>query len=152
MQMHRIGRAVLAGSAGAAALTTLHEGIRTLTPGAPRMDIVAMRGIARILTRLELRIPSNRALHRIALAGDLVANSAFYAAVGVGRPALAPVRGVVIGALAGLGALVLPRRIGLGDPPHSAEQPNRLMTVGWYLVGGLVAGAVHRMLATRTRR
>jgi hypothetical protein len=149
MQMQRIGRAVLAGSAGAAALTTLHEGIRKLTPGAPRMDIVAMRGIARLLTRLDMRIPSNRVLHRIALVGDLLSNSAFYAAVGVGRASRAPLRGLVIGALAGLGALVLPRRMGLGDPPHSAEQPNRVMTVGWYAVGGLVAGVVHRFLATR---
>lgn len=150
MQMYRIGRAVLAGGAGAAALTTLHEGARKLTPGAPRMDIVGMRGIAQLLTRWDLRIPSNRALHRLALAGDVLANAAFYAAVGVGRSSRAPLRGAVLGALAGVGALVIPRRIGLGDPPHSTEQANRVMTVGWYLVGGLVAGLVHRLLATRT--
>lgn len=150
MEMHRIGRAVLAGGAGAAALTTLHEGVRKLTPGAPRMDIVGMRGIARALTRLGVRIPSNRALHRLALAGDLLSNAAFYAAVGVGTARRAPLRGAVLGALAGVGALVLPRHMGLGDPPHSREQVNRVMTVGWYLVGGLVAGLVHRLLATRT--
>ncbi len=152
MQMQRIGRAALAGTAGAAALTTLHEAARKLSPRAPRMDIVGMRGIARLLTRLEVRIPSNRVLHQLALAGDLVSNAALYAAIGVGRASRAPVRGAVLGALVGLGALVLPRQLGLGDPPRSAESSNRIMTVGWYVVGGLVAGLVHRMLATRPRR
>ncbi len=113
------------------------------------MDIVAMRGIARLLTRLDVRIPSNRVLHRLALAGDLLANSAYYAAVAYGRAERAPLRGAVLGTLAGLGALVLPRRIGLGEPPFSAEQRNRVMTVGWYLVGGVVAGCVHWLLERR---
>ncbi len=151
MEMQRIRRAALAGSVGAAALTTLHEAVRKLSPQAPRPDIVGMRGIARLLTRLELRIPSNRVLHRIALAADLLSSSALFAAVGVGRPSRAPVRGAVLGALAGISALALPRQLGMGNPSHRSEQSSRLMTVGWYVAGGLVAGLVHRVLAARAR-
>ena len=55
-------------------------------------------------------------------------------------------RAVAMGLAAGAGALVLPRRIGLGDAPKSDHIPNQIMTVAWYFVGGLAAACAGRAL------
>ena len=55
-------------------------------------------------------------------------------------------RGIAMGLAAGAGALVLPRRLGLGDAPKSDHLPNQIMTVAWYLVGGLAAASAGRAL------
>jgi hypothetical protein len=116
------------------------------------MDVVANRGLERIVRLVGRRPPARSVLHPIALAGDLIANSAFYALVGLGEPRRAPLRGVLLGTAAGIGALVLAPRLGLGTPPHSHERHNQLLTVTWYLAGGLVAGTVARHLARRGER
>jgi hypothetical protein len=43
---------------------------------------------------------------------------------------------------AGVGPLVLPRPIGLGDPPHAEDCATQAMTVAWYERGGLTAAVV----------
>ena len=149
MRTTQLTRGFLSGAAGALTLTLLHETARRASRRAPRMDLVAMRGLASALGRAGVRAPGERALHRGALAGDLVLNAAYYALVAVGRPRGAPVRGVALGLAAGAGALILPRRIGLGDPPGSADRANQIMTVAWYLAGGVAAGLVHHALSRR---
>jgi hypothetical protein len=88
----------------------------------------------------------NPGLHRAALAGDLLANSAYYSL------ATTWTRGAVLGLAAGIGALVLPQRMGLGDPPHSELLSNKLMTVAWYTLGGLAAAWTAQCLAHRRDR
>lgn len=143
-----LASSVLAGSAGALALTAVHESVRRFDPRAPRMDLVAMRGLRWTLDSLGKRA-SESTLHRMALVGDVLSNTAYYALVGIGHARRAPMRGAVLGALAGIGALALPPHLGLGKPPHSASARNRVMTVAWYTIGGVVAGYVQRALARR---
>jgi hypothetical protein len=130
---------VTAGLAGAAALTALHEVARRTIPNAPRMDVVGMRALARGLRAAGAEPPDQPDLYRQTLAGDLIANSAYYALVGTGSREQVYTRGAALGLLAGLGAVLLPRRIGLDDPPHSHRAENQLMTIAWYLAGGLAA-------------
>jgi hypothetical protein len=114
------------------------------------MDVLGMRAISKGAHALGLEPPAGRHLYNSMLAGDLLANTVYYALVGVGR---APVRtGLALGAAAGVGALVLPRPLGLGRPPHAAAPANRVMTVAWYVIGGIVAGAVRHALTTPTKR
>jgi hypothetical protein len=40
-----------------------------------------------------------------------------------------------------VGALALLERIGLGAPPDSRRPGNQLMTVAWYVIGGLATAA-----------
>ncbi len=47
-----------------------------------------------------------------------------------------------LGLAAGAGALVLPKPLGLGEAPKSRRPATRIMTVAWYLIGGLAAAAV----------
>jgi hypothetical protein len=108
------------------------------------MDVVAMRGLDRIL-------PGNyhhsRRLHRLALAGDLVANSLFYAAIPAPSRGATWWRAALFGTAAGVGALLLPQRIGLGTPPYSHDRANQFMTVAWYVVGAVAAAMTANMLA-----
>lgn len=140
-----IPHALLSGAAGAAALTTVHQVARAITTDAPRMDVVGMRALTRGL-RASGHEPHDRdRLYLATLAGDLIGNSAYYSL------ATTYTRGTVLGVLAGIGALLLPEPMGLGSPPKSERLPNQVMTVAWYLTGGLVAAAVARRLAGRSR-
>src|SRR3954471_12316356 len=124
-----------AGFAGAVAVTAIHETTRRLTPRAPRMDVLGERGIAKVLRGAGVRVPGRNALHNLALGGDIVSNSLYYALVGSGRDAW--VRGAGLGLIAGIGAVVLPPYLGLGRAPRGLTPRVKLMTVAYYTLGGL---------------
>ena len=145
------GSALAAGAVGAVALTAVHQLARRVSDDAPRMDVLGERAIARTVEAAGGTLPTQGTLQRWALAGDLVANSVFYSLVACGRDANLWTRGVAMGLAAGAGALVLPRRIGLGQPPRSHHLPNQIMTVAWYLIGGLAAAGARRALRNATR-
>ena len=140
------GTALAAGACGAVALTAVHQLAQRVTNDAPRMDVLGERAIARTVKAAGGTLPLQPKLHRWALAGDLVANSLYYSIVACGRDAHIWTRGIALGLAAGAGALVLPRRLGLGDAPKSDHLPNQLMTVAWYLIGGLAAACAGRTL------
>jgi hypothetical protein len=106
------------------------------------MDVLGMRAISRGMAMLTNRTPpSFDRLHAAALAGDLAANSLYYSAVSASTPTATWQRGIILGALAGAGALILPERMGLGTPPHIESSRNKVLTVAWYVIGGLMAAA-----------
>ena len=140
----RLNDSLMSGIAGAVALTAVHQAARAVTDSAPRMDVVGMRALSRGAQAAGTEAPqSHKGLYRATLAGDLICNSAYYSL------ATTYTRGAVMGLLAGLGALVLPQRLGLGIPPKSELLSNQVMTVAWYLVGGLVAAATAQHLAAK---
>ena len=139
--MDRTLCSLMAGAAGAGALTLSHQAARRATPSAPRMDVLGMRAVRGARSRLGLEGRSDRDIERQALAGDLVANSFYYSGVMASTRAATWQRGFLLGALAGVGALILPERMGLGTPPHIESSRNKILTVAWYLIGGLTAAA-----------
>ena len=142
--MTSLNHALVSGAAGAVALTAVHQAARAVTDSAPRMDVVGMRALARGASAAGTEPPKTHAgLYGATLAGDLVANSIYYSL------ATTYTRGTVLGLLAGIGALVLPERMGLGVPPKSELLSNQVMTVAWYLVGGLAAAATAQCLRGR---
>ena len=135
--------ALASGLAGAAALTLVHETARRAIPHPPRMDVIAVRAIARPVRAAGYRPPRYRTLHGAALAGDLVSNAAYYSLIGAGRREHAWRNGAVLGLLAGLGAAVLPPLLGLGQSPHRKTPWTQALTVAWYFIGGLTAAATY---------
>jgi hypothetical protein len=140
-------KALGGGLAGACALTVIHEVARRNVPNAPRMDVLGMRAIAKSLRGAGATPPEGDELHNAALAGDLLSNSLYYSLVGVGSRNGAVMRGALLGAAAGVGAVTLPGPLGLGEAPSRREPETALMTIAWYLAGGLAAGAAYRALA-----
>ncbi len=139
----RVLEALAGGAAGAVALTLVHETARKTFENAPRMDVLGMRAIVRSYDKLNLTPPQDGNLHRQALVGDLVSNAAFYSLVGSGAGVW--LRGTLLGLVAGVGAVVLPPYLGLGQQPVWKTRQTQIMTLSWYLLGGLTAAAASRL-------
>jgi len=136
-----LSQSLLSGLAGAVALNVLHETVRQFVPGAPRADVLGMRSITKGFRKAGAQPPTGNTLYGLAMLGDVTSNALYYSLVGVSpkQPLLA---GTALGALAGVGAVTLPGPMGLGDAPTTRTPATVAMTFGWYLFGGLVAGAV----------
>src|SRR5918994_661153 len=139
-------RALTSGVAGALVLTGLHEAARRLLSHAPRMDVIGERALSRSLAALGQRSPRGRQLFRATLAGELLSNTLYYSIVGAAARSRALPTGLLIGLAAGLGAVLLPPRLGLGHPPGEKAPLTPLLTIAWYTAGGLAAAAVTRLL------
>ena len=141
-------QALGAGLVGACTLTLLHESARRLTPHAPRMDVMGMRAIAKSLSKIGMTPPSDDRLHRLALIGDLVSNSFYYSLIGVGDDDHVWRRGALLGLSAGISAVTLPRPLDLGRQPGERAPMTQIMTMAWYLAGGLAAAAASRCFSS----
>jgi hypothetical protein len=139
-------RALTSGVAGALVLTGLHEVARRLLPHAPRMDVIGERALSRSLGALGYRPPRGPRLYRATLAGELLSNALYYSVVGAARHSRSLRTGLLVGFAAGLGAVLLPPRLGLGNPPGAKAPLTPLLTVAWYTAGGLAAAAATRLL------
>ncbi|WP_299825884.1 hypothetical protein [uncultured Pontibacter sp.] len=139
--MNNALKAMASGLAGAVVLTVVHETLRRFVPDAPRMDVLGMRSIEKLMTKADEQPPQDKEeLHTWALAGDVISNSLYYSLAGTGSSAWW--RGAALGAAAGAGALLLPGPLGLGEQPSNRTTKTQVMTVSYYLLGGLVAAAL----------
>jgi hypothetical protein len=137
-----------AGFAGAVALNILHETVRRLRPqDAPRMDVLGERGLRKILRLADLPQPSEGKAYTATMLGDILTNGLYYTVVGSGKHSMQ--RGLALGIAAGVGGVLLPGPMGLGEAPSNRTPQTKAMTVAWYTVGGLVAGAVAQALRKR---
>jgi hypothetical protein len=142
--------ALAAGFSGALALTALHETVRHLRPqDAPRMDVLGERGLRKLLGLADAPQPDEATAYTATMAGDILSNGLYYTLVGSGKHSLR--RGLLLGLVAGVGGVVLPGPLGLGEGPSNRTPQTKAMTVAWYTAGGLVAGAVAKALRKRKK-
>jgi hypothetical protein len=113
------------------------------------MDVLGMRAISKTMKKVGAQPPAGSALRTWAMVGDVVSNSIYYSLAGSGKDAW--FRGSLLGAGAGAGAVLLPGPMGLGSDPSNRTNSTRAMTVGLYLMGGMVAAAVGRALASNNK-
>ena len=139
-------KALGSGLVGACALTLIHETARRYIDDAPRMDVVGMRALSRGLRAVDIDPPVP--LHEAALVGDIAANSLYYGLVGLGDPEDGVRNGALLGLAAGVAAVYLPEPLGLGRQPAKNSTETDLLTVAWYLLGGLAAGAAYQALSS----
>lgn len=138
-----IMRSLIAGFAGAAAVTIVHEAARRLSRSAPRMDVLGRETIGRTYEIAGAARPYPQRLQQMALAGDLVSNTLYYSMAGCSAWGLhAMTRGGMLGLFAGVGAVALPPIMGLPAWPTQRSRATQLMALSWYTLGGLVAGGV----------
>lgn len=139
----RIG---IIGLTGAVTVTVLNEGVRRVLPHAPRIEVIGERALAGSLEALHVTPPRGDALYRWTLLGDLVSNTLYFGLVGLGARQGVWERGGLLGLVAGVGAITLPRPLGLGRQPGAHSPMTPLLTATWYLAGGLVAAAAAQRL------
>lgn len=139
-------KSTLGGLAGACALTLLNESVKKLDKDAPRMDLLGMNAVARLTKGHNLLAQTASKLFPVALAGDLVSNSLYYSMADSGDKNKTLVRGALLGLGAGLGAVVLPKTLGLNDDATTRTLKTKILTVSWYVIGGLTAALAINLL------
>lgn len=139
-------KAIGSGIAGAAIITLIHESLRQFLPQAPRMERLGMQAIEKIHDKAGLPVPKNeKLLYGEAMAGDLLANTGYYSLTGISKnPWLA---GLATGLAAGIGAVTLPKPLGLDEENANRTPATTIMTIALYTVGGLVAAGVAVLLS-----
>lgn len=142
----KLWSALASGLIGAGVLTLVHEIARRNIDAAPRMDLLGMRAIAQGAEMAGETPPSGDTLFDMAMMGDIVSNALYYSLVGWGAAEGATRRGALLGLAAGVGGVVLPGRLGLGDRPSGRTRATQAMTVAWYTLGGLAAAAAYQKL------
>ena len=117
--------------------------MRHLRPeDAPRMDVLGERGLRKLLGLANVPQPDHDTAYGLTLAGDLLSNGLYYSMVGRGKGTWW--RGALLGVAAGVGGVVLPGPLGLGEAPSNRTPQTKAMTVAWYTIGGLAAAATSR--------
>jgi hypothetical protein len=145
----KIVKALESGFVGACTLTLIHEVIRRKVPEAPRMDLLGMNALSKILRKFSARIPDKNHLFGWTLAGDIIGNTLYYSLAGAGSKKTSIAKGTMLGLTAGLGAVMLPKKMGLNDAPSNRTTQTKVMTVAWYVIGGIVSAAVYKMLENK---
>lgn len=145
----KVLKAILAGFAGAAALNILHETVRRFDADAPRVDLLGEEALTRSMNSLNLEAPTGDNLYAATLAGDIISNGIYYSAIGMAGSKNIYLKGAVAGLTAGLGAIKLPDQMGMDDKPVTKTDKTKVLTVAWYLIGGLVTAAVFDQLNKR---
>lgn len=144
--------AVGSGMAGAIALTLIHEGLKLINPKAPRMDLLGMNALSKLIKSTGKNPPETDKLYGWTMAGDVLSNSLYYSLTGVGHKKGALLRGGLIGLAAGAGAVLLPRPLGLNEAYSNRSTQTKLLTIGLYIAGGLVSAGVLRLLHKREEK
>jgi hypothetical protein len=127
------------GLIGALTTNVLHELVRRMTPEAPRVDLLGMQALAKAIS-VGADPPTGRALYAYTLAGDIASNTLYFATLSLLPRRYAPLAGLLVGALAGAGAVVLPKPLGLSETTTARTSTTKLLTVSLYAAGGLAAG------------
>jgi hypothetical protein len=135
---------VLAGGAiGALTTNLLHETVRRTIPNAPRVDLLGMQALAKLISG-KTEPPTGKALYASALAGDLLSNSLYFSLIGRFPREHTVKAGALVGALAGIGAVVLPGRMGLSEELTTRTNTTKALTIALYTAGGIATGMALR--------
>ena len=127
---------ILAGLGGAIALNILHETIRKNFSNVPHINEVGEEALLKITDNTPINITGENNLYAATLVGDVISNGIYYATT-------ATKNDLTSGLLVGVGAIALPKKLGLNDEPVAENTQKKLMTVGYYIFGALVTKFIY---------
>ena len=130
------------GIAGALAVTAVNETVRQFVPQAPHLQLLGIRALRQAFMKADEPMPDSDDTYAMALGSELMANASYYSLAGKSTT-----RGVLLGLAAGLGGIFLPEKLGLGEAPTNRTLTTQIMTVGYYVLGGVVAAKTARALS-----
>jgi hypothetical protein len=133
---------LLAGAAGAVALNILHESLKNRSDDMPRIDLLGEEALQKSLQYFGTEITDPDNLYRATLAGDVVSNSIYYSFIGAGSRKNVWPRAIALGIAAGVGAVALPKPLGLDPEPVARNPKVQALTVIYYLAGALITASV----------
>jgi hypothetical protein len=142
--------AVAGGAVGAITLAILHQIVKRITPSAPRLDNLAKQGLRKTIRAAGAGQPEDGKLYWGSLAGDLAANTGYYAVALAFGPGPAKWLGPVLGAGAGVGSVILPGPLGLDASETSRTEMTKALAIALYFAGGVAASATYHALTGET--
>ena len=143
---------LLSGLTGALTLTLIHETVRTNQSNAPRMDLLGKQSLVKIVSAMGVQPPRNPStLHTITLAGDILANTLYYSFIPTSSEKKLWKRCAGLGILAGAGAVVLPKHLGLSSEASNRTSKTQVLTVMLYSTGALVTALTSLILSDKGR-
>ncbi|WP_426791704.1 hypothetical protein [Sphingobacterium sp. WOUb80] len=80
---------------------------------------------------------------------DVASNAMLYTLIGYGGQKNLLLKGAVLGTVVGLATLTIPEQAGLDATPIKKTDRTKLMTVAWYVIGGLAAGMAMKAFGKR---
>ncbi|KQT31500.1 hypothetical protein ASG22_18390 [Chryseobacterium sp. Leaf405] len=128
---------ILAGLGGAIALNLLHETIRKNFDNVPEINKVGEEALNKALDKVDMKITNHDQLYAATLAGDVVSNGIYYATTATTS------FNIVSGIAMGMGAVLLPEKMGLDDAPVAKTTEKKVMTVAYYLFGAIVTKLIY---------
>ncbi len=134
-------KATVGGFAGACALTLINEGIARIDTKAPRLDLLGMNAVAKLVKSPASTPDFVKKVLPMSVVGDLVSNTLYYALASGASKQRTLIRGALLGLGAGIGAVALPKPMGLDEKTTNLTPRTQAMTVLYYVVGGLIAAA-----------
>ncbi len=141
---------IIGGLAGACALTLINQVVSKVDKEAPRLDLLGMNAVAKFFKGNSTPMAVQNLLP-VSLAGDLMSNTLYYAMAGGDTNDKTLLKGLALGLGAGIGAVALPKPMGLDETPTNLTRKTQAMTVAWYIIGGLVAAAVINTLDNKDK-
>lgn len=132
---------LIGGLAGAIGITLIHELTRKLYDDAPRLDKLGEQALQKVMHKTTDEAPPQKELYGPAMAGDLIANALYYGIAAAGTKHPVKTAGF-LGISAGLGAISLPSKMGLNEEYAAGTLQKKIITVGLYTLGGIIAGSV----------
>lgn len=139
-------KSTIGGLAGACTLTLLNESVKKLDKNAPRMDLLGMNAVARLMKGNNVLTQTANKIFPVAIAGDLVSNSLYYSMADSETEQKTLIRGALLGLAAGVGAVALPRTLGLNEDATTRTLKTKILTIAWYTIGGVVAAGAMNLL------
>lgn len=127
---------MLAGLGGALALNLLHEIVRKNFDNVPHINEVGEEALKKITDYTPFEISDPNTLYAATLAGDIVSNAIYYGTTATNHD-------FTSGVAAGIGAIVLPQKMGLDDQPVAENNKKKIMTLGYYVFGALVTKFIY---------
>ena len=110
------------------------------------MDLLGMNAVARLMKGNDIMSMTASKLFPTAIAGDLITNSLYFSMADAGDKNKTLIRGALLGLGAGVGAVTLPKTLGLNEEATTRTTKTKVLTVAWYLIGGLVAAAAINLM------
>jgi len=138
----------LAGLGGAIVLNLLHESLKKKAIDTPRIDLVGEEALQKTLGFFGTKIENKDTLYKATLAGDLISNATYYSMIGNSTENVWG-KAISLGLVAGIGAVVVPKEIGLDEKPVAKNNQVKALTVGYYLVGALATAAILTVLKSK---
>lgn len=139
---------LLAGLGGAIVLTVLNESLKNLDDKMPRIDLAGEEAIQKTSAFLGSEITNKKTLYKTTLAGDILSNAAYYSLIGGNKKNLWK-RAASAGFLAGLGAVTLPKDMGLDDTPVAKSLTTKALTIGYYMAGALATAGIMSLMSRK---